>query len=62
MTYFQEEVAAAVDVLVFLSSLVQIPFMHAACGGSVGVMTANASRLTPRHLEACRIVLKFHSQ
>ncbi len=55
MAYFQEEVAAAVDVPVFLSSLMQIPFMHALCGGTVGVITANASRLTPRHFAACNV-------
>ncbi len=55
MAYFQEEVAAAVEIPVFLSSLMQIPFMHAACGGSVGIITANASRLTLRHFEACRV-------
>ncbi|PZP08140.1 MAG: hypothetical protein DI607_13280, partial [Sphingomonas hengshuiensis] len=55
MAYFQEEVAAAVDVPVFLSSLMQIPFMHALCGGRVGVITANATRLTPRHFAACNV-------
>lgn len=55
MAYFQEEVAAAVDVPVFLSSLMQIPFMHALCGGSVGIITADASRLTPRHFSACSV-------
>lgn len=55
MAYFQEDVAAAVEVPVFLSSLMQIPFMHAACGGTVGIITANASRLTPRHFEACNV-------
>ncbi|KQW54760.1 MULTISPECIES: aspartate/glutamate racemase family protein [unclassified Ensifer] len=55
MAYFQEEVAAAVDIPVFLSSLMQIPFMHAAAGGSVGIITANASRLTPRHFEASNV-------
>jgi len=55
MAYFQEEVAAALDIPVFLSSLMQIPFMHALCGGSVGVITANASRLTPRHFKACNV-------
>ncbi|WP_349959162.1 aspartate/glutamate racemase family protein [Rhizobium sp. ZPR3] len=55
MAYFQEEVAAALDIPVFLSSLMQIPFMHALCGGSVGVITANASRLTPRHFRACNV-------
>lgn len=55
MAYFQEEVAAAVEIPVFLSSLMQIPFMHAACGGRVGVITANSTRLTPRHFAACNI-------
>lgn len=55
MAYFQEEVAAAVDVPVFLSSLMQIPFMHALCGGSVGIITADASRLTQRHFSACSV-------
>lgn len=55
MAFFQEDVAAAVDIPVFLSSLMQIPFMHAACGGRVGIITANASRLTPRHFTACQI-------
>ncbi|WGJ08435.1 hypothetical protein [Brucella intermedia] len=43
MAYFQEEVAEAVDIPVFLSSLMQIPFMHAVARGTVGVITANAS-------------------
>lgn len=55
MAYFQKEVADAVEIPVFLSSLMQIPFMHAVCGGTVGVITANASRLTPRHFEASNI-------
>lgn len=55
MAYFQEEVAAAVDIPVFLSSLMQIPFMHALGGGMVGIITANASRLTPRHFAASNV-------
>lgn len=55
MAYFQEEVASAVNIPVFLSSLMQIPFMHAACGGTIGIVTANASRLTPRHFEASNV-------
>ncbi|GHD20813.1 aspartate/glutamate racemase family protein [Tianweitania populi] len=55
MAYFQEEVAAAVEIPVFLSSLIQIPFMHAVTGGTVGIITANASRLTPRHFEASNV-------
>lgn len=55
MAYFQDEVAAAVDVPVFLSSLMQVPFMHAITGRPVGVVTANSDALTPRHLAASRI-------
>jgi hypothetical protein len=55
MAYFQEEVAAAVDIPVFLSSLMQIPFIHAITSRPIGIITANAERLTPRHLEASRI-------
>ena len=55
MAFFQEEVASAVEIPVFLSSLMQIPFMHALCGGRVGVITANASRLTRRHFAACNV-------
>ncbi|MBM7046208.1 aspartate/glutamate racemase family protein [Rhizobium lusitanum] len=55
MAYFQKEVADAVEIPVFLSSLMQIPFMHAISGGTVGVITANASRLTPRHFESSNI-------
>lgn len=55
MAYFQEEVAAAVDVPVFLSSLLQIPFVHAVTGRRVGIITANSDVLTPRHMQASRI-------
>lgn len=55
MAYFQKEVAEAVEIPVLLSSLMQIPFMHAIGGGTVGIITANASRLTPRHFEASNI-------
>jgi Asp/Glu/hydantoin racemase len=55
MAYFQKEVAEAVEIPVFLSSLMQIPFMHAISGGKVGVITANASRLTARHFESSNI-------
>ncbi|GLU25411.1 MULTISPECIES: aspartate/glutamate racemase family protein [Brucella/Ochrobactrum group] len=55
MAYFQKEVADAVDIPVFLSSLMQIPFMHAVARGTVGVITANAQRMTPRHFAASGI-------
>jgi Asp/Glu/hydantoin racemase len=52
MALFQREVAAAVDIPVFLSSLMQVPFIHAITGRPVGIITANAARLTARHYEA----------
>lgn len=55
MAYFQKEVADAVEIPVLLSSLMQIPFLHAIGGGTVGIITANAARLTPRHFEASNI-------
>lgn len=55
MALFQEEIQAAVDVPVFVSSLIQIPFMYAITGKRVGIITANAERLKPRHFEACRV-------
>lgn len=55
MALFQEEVAAAVDIPVFLSSLMQIGFMHAIYGGEVGIVTANSAQLTQRHFDACRV-------
>jgi aspartate/glutamate racemase len=52
MAFFQREVARAVDIPVFLSSLMQVPFIHAISGRPVGIITANAARLTTRHFEA----------
>ncbi|MBO0663966.1 aspartate/glutamate racemase family protein [Jiella sp. MQZ9-1] len=59
MAFFQEEVAAAVDVPVLLSSLMQIPFIHAMTGQPVGIITANSDCLTPKHLSSCRIDLSI---
>ncbi len=51
MALFQKEVAAALDVPVFLSSLMQIPFIHQITGKPIGIITADASRLTRKHFE-----------
>ncbi|MFG0261114.1 MAG: aspartate/glutamate racemase family protein [Novipirellula sp. JB048] len=51
---FQEEMAAALDVPVFTSSLLQIPFIRAMLGASkeeIVVITASGSSLTDRHFE-----------
>jgi len=51
MAFFQQEVAASIDIPVFLSSLLQIPFIYNVTGKKVGIITANASCLTEKHLE-----------
>ena len=51
MALFQPQVAAAVNVPVFLSSLLQVPFIRAtlAPGRMIGVVSANAGVLTGEH-------------
>jgi hypothetical protein len=56
---FQREVAAAVDVPVFMSSLLQVPLAQQVVGPDrvVGILAANATYLTERHLTAVGIRL-----
>jgi hypothetical protein len=51
MALFQPQVAEAVEIPVFLSSLLQIPFIHRTLkkDQKIGVITANKSVLTPEH-------------
>ncbi|SLN39675.1 aspartate/glutamate racemase family protein [Ruegeria meonggei] len=53
LALFQRELAAAVSVPVFASSLIQVPLAYHMTGASapVGVLTADASALTPQHFE-----------
>lgn len=51
MALFQEEVSAAVEVPVFLSSLMQIPFMYRTTRKPVGIITAKAAELKAIHFE-----------
>lgn len=53
LALFQKELAAAVSVPVFASSLIQVPLAFHMTGANapVGVLTANASALTPKHFE-----------
>lgn len=53
LALFQKELAAAVSVPVFASSLIQVPLAYHMIGASapVGVLTADASALTARHFE-----------
>ncbi len=57
--YFQREVAAAVRVPVFMSSLLQAPLAQQLIGPeqAVGILMANARYLTDRHLEAVGVRL-----
>ncbi|KIC47579.1 hypothetical protein RA28_04085 [Ruegeria sp. ANG-S4] len=53
LALFQKELAAAVSVPVFASSLIQVPLAFHMTGANapVGVLTADASALTPRHFQ-----------
>lgn len=50
---FQEEIAAAVKIPVFMSSLIQVPMVRVLHGPGcrIGVLTASAAALTPAHFE-----------
>ena len=54
LSLFQQELAQAVKVPVATSSLMQVPWVQATLppGQRVGVVTVNASTLTPEHLQA----------
>lgn len=54
---YQRDVAAALDIPVFLSSLLQVPMISAALkpGQQVGILVANASAVNPQMLAACGI-------
>ncbi len=57
--YFQREVAAAVRVPVFMSSLLQAPFARQIIGPDrpIGILMANSTYVTRRHLESVGIDL-----
>ncbi|MBR5217068.1 MAG: hypothetical protein IKV68_01770 [Oscillospiraceae bacterium] len=54
---FQTALAEAVDIPVFTSSLLQVPFVSYMIGKNrtVAVITANKSSLSPAHMHACGI-------
>ncbi len=54
LALFQKELAAAVNIPVFASSLIQVPLAFHMTGASapVGILTADASALTDAHLKA----------
>ena len=49
MALFQEEVAQQMEIPVFLSTLLQIPFIYQITGKRVGIITADAGSLKPKH-------------
>lgn len=51
LALFQADIARAVSVPVFVSSLVQVPLAHVMTAAPVGILTASAPALTPAHLE-----------
>lgn len=55
MALFQREVTAAVDIPVFLSSLLQIPLIYQMTRKPVGIITANANSLKKAHFEAVNV-------
>jgi hypothetical protein len=52
---FQKDIARAMSVPVFLSSLLQVPLVRSITGGRVGVITANSDRLVELVLLAAGI-------
>src|SRR6202034_1482435 len=54
LVLFQRELAAAVSVPLYASSLIQLPMVHRMLrpAQTVGVLTASSTALTPRHLAA----------
>ena len=52
MALFQQEIADAVDIPVFMSSMLQVPFITRTLkrGQKVGIISANASVMTEQHL------------
>jgi len=58
-SYFQREVAASVSVPVFMSSLLQVPIAQQTIAPhqAVGILVANSTYLTDRHLEAVGVRL-----
>ena len=50
LALFQNEIAAAVSVPVFVSALIQVPMVHHMTAAPVGILTASAPALTAAHL------------
>lgn len=52
LAMFQKELAASVNIPVFTSSLIQVPFAYKlmGCRGKVGILTARKSSLSDKHI------------
>jgi aspartate/glutamate racemase len=50
LALFQDEIAAAVNIPVFMSSLLQVPFIHRITGKRVGIITADKTKLIRDHM------------
>lgn len=59
MALFQQEVAKQMEVPVLLSSLLQIPFMYQITQKKIGIITADASCLNPKHFRSAGIDERF---
>ena len=55
MALFQREIAASVNIPVFLSSLLQVPFIHQITGKRVGIISSSSANLSPEHFESTGI-------
>lgn len=57
MALFQKEIAEAVSVPVFMSSLLQLPLIRIMHGENarIGILTASKKALSPQHLESCHV-------
>ena len=58
LVLFQDELARALRIPVFTSSLLMIPLVYRLTMGRVGILTANSKSLTRRHLEAAGVDLE----
>ena len=59
MALFQQEVAQHMNIPVFLSSLLQIPFIHQITNKKIGIITASAACLQARHFTAVGVSQKL---
>lgn len=57
MALFQKEIAEAVSVPVFMSSLLQLPLIRIMHGekANIRILTASKTALGPKHLQACGV-------